>query len=113
MKLRELLAGVPLVELAADLETVNVNTDPTAEPTAEPKTAENTQGNSKILTNQDIKEQISKWDLNAPKQTLITNKIDGEELEKLNEHFKFKGNYPLTRQIDSEHIKHALNHHGD
>ncbi|MGM9997695.1 hypothetical protein [Campylobacter lanienae] len=81
--------------------------------TAEPKTAENTQGNSKILTNQDIKEQISKWDLNAPKQTLITNKIDGEELEKLNEHFKFKGNYPLTRQIDSEHIKHALNHHGD
>ncbi|WP_455737860.1 PBECR3 domain-containing polyvalent protein, partial [Campylobacter lanienae] len=85
----------------------------TAEPTAEPKTAENTQGNSKILTNQDIKEQISKWDLNAPKQTLITNKIDGEELEKLNEHFKFKGNYPLTRQIDSEHIKHALNHHGD
>ncbi|WP_086270060.1 DUF3519 domain-containing protein [Campylobacter devanensis] len=85
----------------------------TAEPTAEPKTAENTQGNSKILTNQDIKEQVSKWDLNAPKQTLITNKIDGEELEKLNEHFKFKGNYPLTRQIDSEHIKHALNHHGD
>ena len=77
------------------------------------KRAENTQENSKILTNQDIKEQISKWDLNAPKQTLITNKIDGEELEKLNEHFKFKGNYPLTRQIDSEHIKHALNHHGD
>lgn len=77
------------------------------------KSAENTQRNSKILTNQDIKEQISKWDLSAPKQTLITNKIDGEELEKLNEHFKFKGNYPLTRQIDSEHIKHALSHHGD
>lgn len=77
------------------------------------KSAENTQRNSKILTNQDIKEQISKWDLSAPKQTLITNKIDGEELEKLNEHFKFKGNYALTRQIDSEHIKHALSHHGD
>ena len=74
------------------------------------KRAENTQGNSKILTNQEIKEQISKWDLNSKKK-IIVEQISDAEAKQLNNEFNFKAKKPLVRQIDSEHLKHIIDRH--
>ena len=74
------------------------------------KRAKNTQGNSKILTNQDIKEQISKWDLNSKKK-IIVEQISDAEAKQLNNEFNFKAKKPLVRQIDSEHLKHIIDRH--
>ncbi|WP_233704510.1 putative barnase/colicin E5 family endoribonuclease [Helicobacter felis] len=40
-------------------------------------------------------------------------KVEGKELEQLSQEFKFNGNYALARQIDAQHVAHALNRHGD
>ncbi|WP_459177921.1 putative barnase/colicin E5 family endoribonuclease, partial [Helicobacter ailurogastricus] len=75
-------------------------------------TKSNLQGD---LSPQEIKTHIEQWDLNNPKATdrLLIGKVDGQELEQLAQEFNFKGNYALARQIDAQHVAHALNRHGD
>ena len=65
------------------------------------------------LSPQEIKEYISKWDLSNPSKDdkLLITKVEGEELELLKKEFDFKGNYELAREIDAQHIAHALNRH--
>ncbi|WP_456237302.1 PBECR3 domain-containing polyvalent protein, partial [Helicobacter vulpis] len=67
------------------------------------------------LSPQEIKGHIEGWDLANPKATdrLLIAKIEGEELEQLKSEFSFKGNYALAREIDAQHVAHALNRHGD
>ena len=65
------------------------------------------------LSPQEIKEYISKWDLSNPSKDdkLLISKVEGEELELLKKEFDFKGNYELAREIDAQHLAHALNRH--
>ncbi|WP_459177951.1 PBECR3 domain-containing polyvalent protein, partial [Helicobacter bizzozeronii] len=67
------------------------------------------------LSPAEIKSQIEQWDLTNPKATdrLLIGKVEGKELEQLSQEFKFNGNYALARQIDAQHVAHALNRHGD
>ncbi|WP_240328791.1 hypothetical protein [Helicobacter suis] len=67
------------------------------------------------LAPQEIHEVISKWDLKnpSPKDRLLIGRVEGQELEQLAKEFKFKGNYALAREIDAEHVAHALNRHSD
>ncbi|WP_267891112.1 PBECR3 domain-containing polyvalent protein, partial [Helicobacter felis] len=67
------------------------------------------------LSPQEIKSHIEQWDLTNPKATdkLLIGKVEGKELEQLSQEFKFNGNYALARQIDAQHVAHALNRHGD
>nr|WP_240329622.1 hypothetical protein [Helicobacter suis] len=67
------------------------------------------------LSPQEIHEVISKWDLKnpSPKDKLLIGRVQGEELEQLAKEFKFKGNYALAREIDAQHVAHALNRHSD
>ena len=69
----------------------------------------------KDLSTDEIKQIINTWDLNNPKKSdkLIISKVDEAELELLAKDFDFKGNYAVAREIDSEHLAHALNRHGD
>ena len=69
----------------------------------------------KDLTQQDIKETIDKWDLTKPNANdkLIISKVEQDELELLKKDFDFKGNYAVVREIDAEHLAHALNRHSD
>ena len=69
----------------------------------------------KDLSTDEIKQIINTWDLNNPKKSdkLIISKVDESELELLAKDFDFKGNYAVAREIDSEHLAHALNRHGD
>ena len=66
-------------------------------------------------TPQEIKDIISKWDLSNPSKNdkLLVSQVTGDELELLQNEFNFKGNYPLAREIDSQHLAHALNRHGN
>ncbi|WP_233707989.1 PBECR3 domain-containing polyvalent protein, partial [Helicobacter bizzozeronii] len=63
----------------------------------------------------EIRSHIEQWDLTNPKATdrLLIGKVEGKELEQLSQEFKFNGNYALARQIDAQHVAHALNRHGD
>ncbi|WP_233704985.1 putative barnase/colicin E5 family endoribonuclease [Helicobacter felis] len=67
------------------------------------------------LSPAEIKNHIEQWDLTNPKATdrLLIGKVEGKELEQLSQEFKFNGNYALARQIDAQHVAHALNRHGD
>ncbi|WP_158653179.1 PBECR3 domain-containing polyvalent protein, partial [Helicobacter bizzozeronii] len=67
------------------------------------------------LSPAEIKSHIEQWDLTNPKATdrLLIGKVEGKELEQLSQEFKFNGNYALARQIDAQHVAHALNRHGD
>lgn len=67
------------------------------------------------LTQQEIKETIDKWDLTKPNANdkLIISKVEQDELELLKKDFDFKGNYAVVREIDAEHLAHALNRHSD
>ncbi|WP_233705673.1 putative barnase/colicin E5 family endoribonuclease [Helicobacter felis] len=67
------------------------------------------------LSPAEIKSHIEQWDLTNPKATdrLLIGKVEGKELEQLGQEFKFNGNYALARQIDAQHVAHALNRHGD
>uniref|UniRef100_UPI001F08166D PBECR3 domain-containing polyvalent protein n=1 Tax=Helicobacter suis TaxID=104628 RepID=UPI001F08166D len=67
------------------------------------------------LSPQEIHEVISKWDLKnpSPKDRLLIGRVQGEELEQLAKEFKFKGNYALAREIDAQHVAHALNRHSN
>ncbi|WP_158653788.1 putative barnase/colicin E5 family endoribonuclease, partial [Helicobacter salomonis] len=67
------------------------------------------------LSPAEIKSHIEQWDLTNPKATdrLLIGKVEGKELEQLSKEFKFNGNYALARQIDAQHVAHALNRHGD
>lgn len=69
----------------------------------------------KDLTQQEIKEAINKWDLSKPSANdkLIISKVEQDELELLKKDFDFKGNYAVVREIDAEHLAHALNRHSD
>ena len=69
----------------------------------------------KDLTQQEIKETIDKWDLSKPSANdkLIVSKVEQDELELLKKYFDFKGNYAVVREIDAEHLAHALNRHSD
>ena len=67
------------------------------------------------LTLQEIKDIASKWDLNNPSadDKLIISKVEGDELAQLSKDFDFKGNYAVVREIDAQHLAHALNRHSD
>ena len=67
------------------------------------------------LSPQEIKNEIEKWDLSkpSPNDKLLVSKIQDQELEQLQKEFNFKGNYAIARQIDAEHVAHALNRHGN
>lgn len=69
----------------------------------------------KDLTQQEIKEAINKWDLTKPSANdkLIISKVEQDELELLKKDFDFKGSYAVVREIDAEHLAHALNRHSD
>lgn len=74
--------------------------------------------NSKVekdLSPQEIKEAVEKWDLSNPnaKDKILISKINEAEAKQLQKEFNFKGNYPLAREIDAQHIAHALKNHGD
>lgn len=65
------------------------------------------------LNPQEIKAKIEQWNLSNPnhKDKIIISRVDGEELAQLQSEFNFKGNYPIVREIDAQHIAHALNRH--
>ena len=67
------------------------------------------------LTLQEIKDIASKWDLNNPSadDKLMISKVEGDELAQLSKDFDFKGNYAVVREIDAQHLAHALNRHSD
>ncbi|WP_233704675.1 PBECR3 domain-containing polyvalent protein [Helicobacter bizzozeronii] len=67
------------------------------------------------LSPAEIKSQIEQWDLQNPnpKNKAVIAKVEGKELEQLSQEFKFNGNYALARELDAQHVAHALNRHGD
>lgn len=67
------------------------------------------------LSNKEIQEIVSQWDLENPRaqDRIFVSKVEGKELEQIQKEFHFKGNYEIAREIDAQHIKHALNRHGD
>ncbi|TSA78962.1 hypothetical protein FNE76_08070, partial [Helicobacter mehlei] len=67
------------------------------------------------LSPQEIKSHIEGWDLANPnpKNKAVIAKVQGEELEQLAKEFKFNGNYALAREIDAQHVAHALSRHSD
>ena len=69
----------------------------------------------KDLSAQEIKETVQKWDLDNPNPNdkLLVSLVQGDELATLSKEFDFKGNYALAREIDAEHIHHALQRHSN
>lgn len=69
----------------------------------------------KDLSTQEIKEAVQKWDLDNPNPNdkLLVSLVQGDELATLSKEFDFKGNYAVAREIDAEHIHHALQRHSN
>ena len=95
-------------------------TNPTPEPTPKQPEPQSPSMPSKTtlekdLSPQEIKEAIEKWDLDnpSPNDKLLVSLVKGDELEALVKEFDFKGNYALAREIDAEHIHHALQRHSN
>lgn len=93
----------------------STTTPPKTQVSQQAPTRVNPQEILQSLSPKQIKEQIEKWDLSNPSQKdkIIVGKVEGEELKQLESEFDFKGNYPIAREIDAQHLAHALNRHSD
>ena len=81
-------------------------------------TTENKQLKSNLKDNlsiEEISKEVDKWDLSNPKTSdkLIVSKVGNEELAQLSKEFNFKGSYAVVREIDAQHLAHALNRHSN
>ncbi|PAF49020.1 hypothetical protein BKH43_07450 [Helicobacter sp. 13S00401-1] len=75
----------------------------------------------KDLTQEEILDNLAKWDLETSNNKLIVSHVSQKELDVINqarqkeglEPLVFKGNYAPAREVSAENIRHILNKHGD